>query len=163
VTGQTWLIIGVSAVAGIGLGAFVLMRTNWFKIRKYAIDMKQVYDRHKDLQQKTEALQSLQSMGGAGVQPMILKQRLKDVIGAMQSMIADMEKVKSPGPTKELHQESLTMHRESVDMYRMMLVGTVGKKAMEERQKKLMKMQTSVQEKTEKLYGKPPEPKKKKK
>ena len=144
-------------MAGLGLGALIVTRLNWFKVRKYAIDMKQVYDRHKDIQEKTEALQSM----GQNAPAVLMKQRLRELIAAMQALIADMDKVKVPEATRELHNETVAMHRESLEMYQLMLAGGMNQKALEGRQRKLMKMQTGLQERTEKIYGKPKEKKSK--
>ncbi|MDB4895784.1 MAG: hypothetical protein JWN15_2046 [Firmicutes bacterium] len=153
---MTWEIIG-GVVVALAAGGFIVTRLNWFKVRKYAIDMKQVYDRHKDIQEKTEALQAM----GQNAPQVLMKQRLRELIAAMQSLIADMDKVKAPEGTRELHKETLTMHKESLELYQVMLAGGMGQKALEGRQKRLMKMQTGVQARTEKIYGKPKEKKKK--
>ncbi|HYG59620.1 MAG TPA: hypothetical protein VD902_16270 [Symbiobacteriaceae bacterium] len=145
---QTWWIIGASAVAGIALGGFVLTRTPWFQIRKYAVDIKRIFDRYK-LQEKVEAVQAM----GENPNPVLLQKPLREVISTYQGLIGDLEKVKAPAKAKEVHEETIGMHRESLGMYQLALKGGFRQKAMIDKQKKLMAMERSLTAKTEKLYG----------
>lgn len=155
-TGTTWLFYGVSAVAGIALGGFILTRTNWFKVRKYAIDTKRVYDKHKDVQGKVEAAQNLNEHT-----PQPIRQKvLRELIEGYKALVADLEKVKVAGTAKELHEDSLAMNREMIGFYQALLLGKFNARSMQERQRKLMAMQNAVQAKTEAIYGKPKEKKK---
>lgn len=155
-TGTTWAIIGVGAVAAAALAGYILTRTKWYSIRKYAVDTKRVYDKHKDVQEKVEAAQNLNEHT-----PQVLRQRaLRDLIAAYNSLIADLEKVKAPAAAREIHQDTLNMNREAVGFYQVLLTGGYRARAMQEKQKKLMQMQEGLQAKMEKLYGKPKEKKK---
>lgn len=157
-TGTQWLIVGVSAVAGIALGGVILFRTPWYQIRKYAVDIKRVFDRHK-VQEKVEAVQAL----GENPNPVLAKRPLREVISTYQGLIADLEKVKAPAKAREVHEETLTMHRESMSLYQMALTGGFRQKAMVDKQKRLIAMQNSLTAKMEKIYGpmkKQPEKKK---
>jgi len=126
----------------------VLTRTSWFQIRKYAVDVKRVFDKYK-LQEKVEAVQAM----GENPNPVLVKKPLREVISTYQSLIGDLEKVKAPPKAKEVHDETLTMHRESMSLYQMALTGGFRQKAMVEKQRKLMAMERSLTAKTEKLYG----------
>lgn len=150
-----WWIIGATAVAGLGLGTLVLMQTKWFKVRKYAIDAKRTFDRHKSIQEKTETLQAL----GQQANPVIMKKHLRELIDAQKALIADMEKLKVPPVARELHDDQVAMQRESMEFYQMMMAGKLNQKTAEGRQKKLMKMQDALQEKMEKVYGPMKKPK----
>lgn len=156
-TGQTWLMIGVTAVVGFALGGFVLTRTQWFKVRKYAIDIKKVYDKYK-IQEKAEAVQAL----GQNPNPVLAKKPLREIVSTYQGLIGELEKVKVPAKAKELHEESLTMHKESMSLYQMAMVGGFRQKSMMDKQRKLQSLEKSIQEKTEKLYGPMKKPKEKK-
>ena len=168
-TGQTWLYIGVTAVAGIALGGFILTRTQWFKIRKYAIDMKKVYDNHKDLQSKVEAAQQVAQ--NPHVNAVLRNRALNDVIddGAegdialLNRLIADIEKVKAPAKATELHSDTLALQRETLDFYVKGRAGGFGQKALNEKQKKLMTMSSALEAKMEKVYGPMKKPADKKK
>jgi len=159
VTGTTWLIIGISAVGGIALGGFILTQTNWFRLRKYAIDIKRVFDRHK-VQEKAQAVQAL----GENPNPVLAKKPLKELVDVYKALIADLEKVKAPSKAAEVHQDTLTMHRESMQLYQMAMTGGFRQKSLVDKQRRLMQMERSLQEKMEKLFGKmmkKPEAKKK--
>jgi hypothetical protein len=156
--GQTWIIIGVSAVAGIALGGFILTRTNWFRVRKYAVDLKRVFDKHK-VQEKVEAVQAV----GENPNPVLVKKPLREVIEVYKALIGDLEKLKAPAKVREIHEETLTMHRESMGLYQMALTGGFRQKAMVEKQKKLMAMERTLTAKMEKVYGPMKKPAEKKK
>lgn len=148
---NTWALVGVSALIGIGLGALILTRTNYYKVRKYAIDMKKVFDRHK-VQEKAEAVQAM----GQNPNPVLVRKPLKELVDTYKGLIADLEKIKVPKKAREVHEETLTMHRESMNLYQMALLGGgVRQKVMVEKQRKLQQMERSLNEKMEKLYGKP--------
>jgi hypothetical protein len=148
-TGQMWLFIGVTALAGIALGGFVLTRTNWFKIRKYAIDTKRVYDKHKGVQEKVEAAQTVNEHT-----PQPIRQKVfRELIEGYKALVADLDQVKAKGTVESLHAETLTMNREMIGFYQALLTGKFNARAMQERQKKLMVMQNSIQAKTEKIFG----------
>jgi hypothetical protein len=148
-TGQLWLIIGVSTVAVLGLSAFIVTQTSWFKVRKYAMDVKKVFDTHK-VQQKAEAVQAL----GQNANPVVVKKPLRELINTYQGMIADLEKIKAPAKAQVIHTDTLVMHRESLSLYQMAAVGGFRQKAMQEKQRKLQNMERALQTKMEKLYGK---------
>lgn len=154
---NTWWIIGGSVVAAAAAG-YILYRSSWFQVRKYAVDIKRVFDRHK-VQEKVEAVQAL----GENPNPVLVKKPLRDVIATYQSLIADLEKIKAPAKAKEAHEETLTMHRESMSLYQMALTGGFRQKAMVDKQKRLMAMERSLTAKMEKLYGPMKKPKEKKK
>lgn|GEM_PF-1908815 len=157
-TGQQWLIIGVGAVAAAAAAGFILYRSSWFQIRKYAVDIKRVFDRHK-VQEKVEAVQAL----GENPNPVLAKKPLRDVITTYQGLIADLEKIKAPAKAKDAHEETLTMHRESMSLYQMALTGGFRQKSMVEKQKRLFALQNSLTAKMEKLYGPMKKPADKKK
>lgn len=137
---------------------YILYRTSWFQVRKYAVDIKRVFDRHK-VQEKVEAVQAL----GENPNPVLVKKPLRDVIATYQSLITDLEKIKAPAKAKEVHEDTLTMHRESMSLYQMALTGGFRQKAMVDKQKRLMGMERSLTAKMEKLYGPMKKPKEKKK
>ncbi|HYF79357.1 MAG TPA: hypothetical protein VD973_19695 [Symbiobacteriaceae bacterium] len=153
---NTWWIIGGSVVAAAAAG-YILYRTSWFQVRKYAVDIKRVFDRHK-VQEKVEAVQAL----GENPNPVLVKKPLRDVITTYQGLITDLEKIKAPAKAKEVHEETLTMHRESMSLYQMALTGGFRQKAMVDKQKRLMGMERSLTAKMEKLYGPMKKPKEKK-
>jgi hypothetical protein len=157
VSANTWWIIGGSVVAAAAAG-YILYRTSWFQVRKYAVDIKRVFDRHK-VQEKVEAVQAL----GENPNPVLVKKPLRDVITTYQGLIADLEKIKAPAKAKEVHEETLTMHRESMSLYQMALTGGFRQKAMVDKQKRLMGMERTLTAKMEKLYGPMKKPKEKKK
>lgn len=154
---NTWWIIGGSVVAAAAAG-YILYRSSWFQVRKYAVDIKRVFDRHK-VQEKVEAVQAL----GENPNPVLVKKPLRDVIATYQSLITDLEKIKAPAKAKDVHEETLTMHRESMSLYQMALTGGFRQKAMVDKQKRLMGMERSLTAKMEKLYGPMKKPKEKKK
>ncbi len=152
---RTWWLIGGSAVAGLGLGFFVLTRTNWFKIRLYAVNVKKVFDRH-DVQKKAEAVQQL----GQNPNPVLAKKPLGELINAYKGLIADLEAVKAPKKAMDVHESTLAMHRESLQLYQMASLGGFRQKALMDKQKKLQQMEKTLSEKMEKLYGPMKKPKK---
>lgn len=145
---QTWIWYTGASVAGIALGGFILYQTNWFRIRKYAIDVKRVFDKH-DVQKKAEAVQNL----GQNPNPVLRQKPLRELITSYQGLIAGLEKVKAPKKAAEVHEETLTMHRESMSLYQMLLTGKASPKAMQDKQRKLQKMEVALQAKMEALYG----------
>lgn len=151
-----WWIVAISAVIGLALGIFIVTRTSWFRVRMYAVEVKKIFDRYK-LNEKAEAVQAL----GQNPNPVLVKKPLRDLITAYQGLITDMEKVKVPQKAQDLHESTMNMHRESLQLYQMAAVGGFRQKAMVDRQRKLQQMQTALQEKTEKLYGKMKQPAKK--
>jgi hypothetical protein len=152
---QTWALVTVSAVAGIALGGFVLYQTPWFKVRKYAIDLKRVFDKHP-IQKKVEAVQSM----GENPNPVLVKKPLRDVITEYQALVTDLEKIKAPAKAKEIHDEQIAMHKESMSLYQAALVGGFRQKVLQDKQRKLMAMERSLQAKMEQVFGKPKEKKK---
>lgn len=153
----TWLIVGASTVGVIGVGIFIATRTSWFKVRKYAVDAKRIFDKHK-VQEKAEAVQQLSQ--NPNPNPVLLKKPLRELIATYQGLIADMEKLNPPGKARELHEDSLTMYRESVGLYQMAAVGGFRQKSIQDKQRKLQAMEKSLQAKMEKLYGPMKKPKK---
>lgn len=149
-----WLLIVVGVLAVVFL---ILMQTSWFKVRAYAAKVKQAFDKHK-LEEKAQAVQAL----GEHPNPVLAKKPLRELTGAYQGLIADLEKIKAPAKVQELHQETLEFHRESLRFYQMGLTGGMRQKSMMEKQRKLMRMERSLTEKMEKVYG-PMEKEKKKK
>ncbi|OTA40526.1 MAG: hypothetical protein A6D92_16235 [Symbiobacterium thermophilum] len=75
-------------------------------------------------------------------------------------MIADMNKLKVPPRAQKLHEMSLTAARESLALYQMAAAGGFRQKAIMSRQKKVLQLQEQIQAETERLYGKPKQPKK---
>lgn len=150
-----WLLI---ILAALGLAVVVVMQTSWYKVRKYALDVKSIYDKNK-LQEKVEAVQALGQ--NPNPNPMLMKKPLRDLINAYQELIAALEKTKVPAKARTVHDLSLTMHRESLALYQMAAVGGFRQKAMLDRQKKVQQMEKTLQVEMEKLYGKMKEPKKK--
>lgn len=140
------MIVVGAAVVGIGLGGFILTRTNWYKIRRYAIDLKQVFDKHK-LQEKAEAVQAM----GQNANPVLVKKPLRELIDTYKDLIAALEKMKVPASAKAVHADTLTLHRESLSLYQMAFVGGFRQRALMEKQKKLQAMERDVQAKMEKL------------
>ncbi|HEY8347064.1 MAG TPA: hypothetical protein VIL07_07290 [Symbiobacteriaceae bacterium] len=155
---NTWQIVGL-AVVGTGLGFFILTRTTWFRVRKYAVDVKRIFDKHK-LQEKVEAVQVLAQ--NPNQNPVLIRKPLRELVSTYQALIADLEKLKPPAKVKDLHEETLAMHRESCNLYQMAMTSGFRQKAILEKQKKLMQMERSVTEKMEKIYGPMKKPEKNK-
>lgn len=151
---NTWAVVTISAVAGLGLGFLVLSQTSWYKVRKYGVDVKRIFDKHK-VQARVEAVQAL----GQNPNPVLAKKPLRELIDEYKGLITDLEKVKVPAKASDVHEETLTLHRESCNLYQMALTGGFRQKAMVEKQKKLQSMERSLTAKMEKLFGKPKEKK----
>lgn len=149
-----WLLI---VLAALGLAFLILWQTPWFKIRKYAIDMKRLYDKHK-LQEKAEQAQALGQ--NPNVNPVLLRKPLREIISTYEALIADMNKLKVPPKAQRLHEMSLTAAKESLAMYQMAAAGGFRQKAILSRQKKVMQLQEEIEAEMEKLYGKPKQPRK---
>lgn len=143
-----WWIAGLSLLAGIAIGGFILTRTNWFRIRMYAVNVKKIFDKYK-LQEKAEQVQAL----GQNPNPVLAKKPLRELIAAYQGLIGDMEKVKAPRKAQDVHESTLNMHRESLQLYQMAVVGGFRQKAMIDRQRRLQQMEKSLSAKMELLYG----------
>lgn len=143
-----WLLYGGSAVIGLGIAFLILSLTPWFRVRWYAIKVKRIFDRHK-VQEKAEAIQHL----GQNPNPVLAKKPLRDLITTYQGLIGDLEQVKAPKKARDVHESTLAMHRESLQLYQMAAVGGFRQKSMLDRQKKLQQMERSLTEKMEKLYG----------
>jgi hypothetical protein len=131
----------------------VLSRTPYFRIRKYALDMRQIVDKHQ-IQQKAEAVQSL----GPEPNPLLARKPLKELIQAYQGLIVDLEKMKVPAKAQELHADTIQMYKESVQLYQLAATGGFRQKALMERQKRLQQMEKALQGKMEGIFGKPPSP-----
>ncbi len=148
VNATMWWIAGLSIVAGIATGGFILTRSNWYRIRMYALNVKKIFDKYK-LQEKAEQVQAL----GQNPNPVLAKRPLRELIAAYQGLIGDMEKVKFPPKARDVHESTLHMHRESLQLYQMAVVGGFRQKAMVDRQRKLQQMEKSLTAKMELLYG----------
>lgn len=148
-----WLIYILCAIVGIGLGFVVLIQTSWYKMRMYPVKLRQTFDKYK-IQEKAEALQSL----GQNPNPMLVKKPLREMITAYQGLLADLEAMKVPKKATGLHEQTLTMHRESLSLYQMASVGGFRQKAMLDKQKKLQQMERGITATMEKLYGKMKKP-----
>lgn len=151
-----WLQITLGVTAVLAVVALVLTQTKWFKVRKYALDLKRVFDRHKGLQEKLEGAQSLSQ----NPNQVLVKKGLRELVTVYQALIDDLEKMKVPPAAKEIHGETLTMHKESCNLYQVALVGGFRQKALEGKQKRLMAMEKGLQAKMEKIYGPMKKPKK---
>lgn len=147
-----WLLI---ALAGLGLGFLVLSMTPWYKVRKYAMDVKKIYDKHK-LQEKAEAVQSLGQTPNAN--PVLMRKPIRELTSTYEALIADLNKVKVPAKAQTMHGLSVSVAKESLAMYQMASVGGFRQKSIMEKQKKVQKMQEQIQAEAEKLYGKMKEP-----
>lgn len=131
----------------------VLSRTPYFRVRKYAVDMRQVVDKHK-IQQKAEAVQAL----GENPNPMMARKPLKDLVQAYQGLVSDLEAMKVPAKVQSLHADTIHMYKESVQLYQLAATGGFRQKALVDRQKRLQGMEKALQSKMEEIYGKPPAP-----
>ncbi len=149
-----WLLI---ILAALGLAFLILWQPPRLKVRKYAIDLKRLYDKHK-LQEKAEQAQALGQ--NPNVNPVLLRKPLRDIISTYEAIIADMNKLKVPPKAQKLHEMSLTAAKESLAMYQMAAVGGFRQKAILSRQKKVMQLQEQIEAEMEKLYGKPKQPRK---
>lgn len=147
---MTWWMWVLLALAGAGIGIVIVLQTPWYKVRKYAIDIKQLYDKHK-LQEKAEAVQALGQNPNAN--PVLLRKPLRELIATYEALIADLNKLKVPPKAQTLHELSVTVAKESLAMYQLAAVGGFRQKSMLERQKKVQKMQEQIQTEMEKLYG----------
>lgn len=137
-------------MVGLGLGFFIVTRTSWYRVRRYAVNVKQIFDKYK-LQEKVEGVQLLAQ--NPNQNPVLLRKPLRELVSTYQGLIADLEKLNPPPKAKELHEETLAMHRESCSLYQTAMVSGFRQKTMVEKQKRLMQMERSVTEKMEKLYG----------
>lgn len=144
-----WLQIALIVTGVLAVAALILTQTRWFKVRKYALDLKRVFDRHKGLQEKIEAAQSL----AQNPNQVLVKKQLRELVAVYQALIADLEKMKPSSAVKDLHTETLTMHRESCSLYQVAMVGGFRQKALEGKQKRLIQMERALTEKMEKIYG----------
>lgn len=138
-------------MAGIAIGGFFMTRSQWYRIRMYAMDVKKIFDKH-NIQEKAQAVQSLGA--NPNQNPMLIKKPLKDLTDAYRSMLEDLEKIKVPKKATEVHEATKAMHRESLSLYQMAAVGGFRQKSLLDKQKKLQNMEKGLQEKMEKLYGK---------
>lgn len=154
---MNWWIWLLLALAGAGIGVVIVMLTPWYKVRKYAMDVKKIYDRHK-LQEKAEAVQALGQ--NPNPNPVLMRKPLRELTSTYEALIADMNKVKVPAKASTLHDLSVGVAKESLSMYQMAAIGGFRQKSMVEKQKKVQKMQDQIQAEMEKLYGKIKEPKK---
>ncbi|HLO03168.1 MAG TPA: hypothetical protein VK191_08675 [Symbiobacteriaceae bacterium] len=148
-----WYYYGFITLAVLIVVFLVLSRTPYFRVRKYAVDMRQVVDKHQ-IQQKAEAVQSL----GAEPNPMIARRPLKELTQAYQGLITDLEKMKVPAKAQDLHKDTIHMYKESVQLYQLAATGGFRQKALADRQKKLQQMEKALQGKMESIFGKPPSP-----
>jgi hypothetical protein len=146
----TWWMWVLLALAGAGIGIVIVLQTPWYKVRKYAIDIKQLYDKHK-LQEKAEAVQALGQNPNAN--PVLMRKPLRELIATYEALIADLNKLKVPPKAQTLHDLSVNVAKESLAMYQLAAVGGFRQKSMVERQKKVQKMQEQIQAEMEKLYG----------
>lgn len=147
-----WLVAG-AGIVGVAGGLFLLSRSKWYRTRMYAMNVKRAFDRH-NVQQRVEALQSL----GQNPNPVLAKKPLRELITAYQGLIADLEKVKVPSAAADVHEMTLSMHRESLQLYQMASVGGFRQKALVDRQRKLQQMERVLKDKMETLYGPLPDP-----
>lgn len=146
----TWWMWLILALAGAGIGILVVMQTPWYKVRKYAMDIKRIYDKHK-LQEKAEAVQALGQ--NPNPNPVLMRKPLRELTSTYEALIADMNKLKVPPKANNLHEMSLTVAKDSLAMYQMAAIGGFRQKSMVEKQKKIQKMQEQIQAEMEKLYG----------
>lgn len=150
-----WLLI---VLAGLGLAFLIVMQTPWYKVRKYAMDLKKIYDKHK-LEEKAEAAQGLSQ--NPNLNPVLLRKPLRELISAHEALIEDLNKMKVPQKCQRLHELSVGAAKESVAIYQMAMIGGFRQKALMDKQKKVQKTQELVQAEMERIYGKLKEPKKK--
>lgn len=146
----TWWMWLLLALAGTGIGIVVVMQTPWYKVRKYAMDIKRVYDRHK-LQEKAEAVQAMGQ--NPNPNPVLMRKPLRELTATYEALIADMNKLKVPPKANTLHDLSVTVAKESLAMYQMAAIGGFRQKSIQEKQRKVQKMQDQIQAEMEKLYG----------
>jgi len=151
-----WYVYVLLALAGAGIGILIVLQTPWWKVRKYALDIKKIYDRHK-LQEKAEAVQSLGQNPNAN--PVLMRKPIRELTATYEALIADLNKMKVPKKAETLHSLSLGVAKESLQIYQMAGVGGFRQKALVDRQKKVQSMEKQLQAEMEKLYGKPKEKK----
>lgn len=142
-----WLLL---ALAGAGIGIVIVMQTPWYKVRKYAMDIKKVYDKHK-LQEKAEAVQALGQTPNPN--PVLMRKPIRELTSTYEALIADLNKLKVPPKANTLHDLNLTVAKDSLSMYQMAAIGGFRQKSMVDKQKKIQKMQDQIQAEMEKLYG----------
>jgi len=150
-----WLLI---VLVSLGVAFLIVSQTPWFKIRKYAIDVKRIYDKHK-LQEKAEQAQALGQ--NPNMNPVLMRKALREITSTYEALIADMSKVKVPPKAQRRHEMSLAAAKESLGMYQRAAIGGFRQKAIMSRQKKVMQLQEQIEAETEKLFGKPKQPRKK--
>jgi hypothetical protein len=148
-----WYYYVLITLASLIVLFLILGRTPWFRVRKYAVDMRQAVEKH-GIQRKAEAVQAL----GENPNPMLAKKPLKELVQAYQALIADLEKMKVPAKVQEIHRETIQMYKESVQLYQLAATGGFRQRALVERQRKLQAMEKALQQKMEEIYGKPPAP-----
>lgn len=154
---QTWQIVLLFVAVPV-VTFLVIMQTPWFRVRKYAMDVKKIFDKYK-LEEKLQGVQLLAQ--NPNQNPVLVRKPLRELVDTYKSLIADLEKLKPPAKAKELHEATLEMHRESLNLYQMAMVHGFRQKSILEKQKKLMQMERAVNEKMEKIYGPLKKPEKK--
>lgn len=154
----TWQIV-LTVVAGLVVAFLIVMQTPWYRVRKYAVDVKRIFDKYK-LDEKVQGVQMLAQ--NPNQNPVLLRKPLRELVDTYKGLISDMEKLKVPAKVQDLHKATLDLHRESLSLYQMAMVSGFRQKGILEKQKKLMQMERIVTEKTEKIYGPMKQPEKKK-
>ncbi|MFZ5814206.1 MAG: hypothetical protein ACOY93_02725 [Bacillota bacterium] len=145
-----WWVYVLIALIGAGLGFLILSMTPWYRVRKYAMDIKKIYDRHK-LQERAEAVQALGQNPNAN--PVLMRKPLRELTATYEALIADMNKMKVPKKARTMHELSVSVAKESLAMYQMAAVGGFRQKSIMEKQKKVQKMQEQLQAEMERIYG----------
>lgn len=154
---ETWQIV-LTVVAAPVVAFLIFMQTPWYRVRKYAMDVKKIFDKYK-LEEKIQGVQLLAQ--NPNQNPVLVRKPLRELVDTYKSLIADLEKMKPPAKVKDLHEATLEMHRESCSLYQMAMVSGFRQKSILEKQKKLMQMERVVNEKMEKVYGPMKKPEKK--
>lgn len=153
----TWWVWVLIALAGAGLGFLILSQTPWYKVRKYAMDIKKIYDRHK-LQEKAEAVQAFGQNPNAN--PVLMRKPLRELTSTYEALITDLNRAKVPKKARTLHDLSLGVAKDSLAMYQMAAIGGFRQRSIMEKQKRVQKMQEQLQVEMEKIYGPMKQPKK---
>ncbi len=142
-----WIITG-AAVLGAGAGAFIIYRTQWFQLRLYGAKVGRIVKQH-DLEKKSQALSKMPEPAKAGKQ-------LRELAGAYDALVKDLEKVKVPPAAQELHHDTVTLNRKAAELYRIVATGKYSPKEVQKRQGELQKLERNLNQRVQALYGKKP-------
>lgn len=146
-----WYIAG-AAVAGALGGGFIVYRTQWFQLRLYGARVGRIVKQH-DLEKKSQTVnQAVQRAGD----PSRAGRQLRELAAAYDALVKDLEKIKAPPAAAALHEDTLTLNRKAAELYRLVATGKFSPREVQRRQTELQKLQNTLNERVQALYGKKP-------